>query len=349
MTRRLRIYLSLLAAVFVCCFALGCEEEEEPVPPVAGGVLWVIDQPNSAVKILDYDGTVIYTVGAFPFFKKPNCVDVDERDGSAWVLDYYENKLRKFDSYGNPVYETPAPEGKEPLIRRGTSIAVDQDTGACWVADRSHDRVLKLGAKCRVLATVTGFRAPRAVSLVPGVGDCWVADELNDRVVKLPAAVSGTVKAGEVKIAERDGFGIPYGVAADADGGAWVIDRETCSVVKLTADGSRAAEVTGFDWPYDAASSASANTVFVVDYGKGSLVGFSRGVSGTQAKDKVAKLAVEGLAAPTDVELDEEGGYVFVSASDAVRRYNTSGQLLHTYGDMQLPVTVAADPGRGTF
>ena len=347
MRRNLRVRVSLCAALFLCCCGLGCDEEEEPLPPAAGGVIWVIDQPNSAVKIVDYDGTVIYTVGVFPFFKKPNCVDVDERDGSAWVLDYYENKLRKFDSYGNLVCETP--KGEEPLILRGTSIAVDQDTGACWVADRSHDRVLKLGPKCKVLAAVTGFRAPRAVSLVPGTGDCWVADELNDRVVKLPAAVAGNVGADKVKVAEADGFGIPYGVAADANGGAWVIDRETCSVVKLTAGGERAAEITGFGWPYDVASSAGADTVFVVDYGKGTLVAFSRAVSGTQAMDKVAKLTVEGLPAPTDVELDEEGGYIFVSASDAVRRYATSGQLLFTYGDMQLPVVVAADPGRGGF
>jgi hypothetical protein len=349
MARQPLVYIALCAVVLVCCVPLGCEEEGEPVPPAAGGVLWVIDQPDSAVKILDYDGTVIYTVGVFPFFKKPNCVDVDGRDGSAWVLDYYENKLRKFDSFGNPVYETPGFEAGEPLILRGTSIVVDQDTGACWAADRSHDRVLKLGEKGKVLATVTGFRSPRAVSLVPGVGDCWVADELNDRVVKLPAAVSGNVEADKVKVAACDGFGIPYGVAADADGGAWVIDREVCSVVKLTADGRRAAEVTGFDWPYDTVSSVAADTVYVVDYGKGSLIAFSRGVSGTQSMDKVAKLTVEGLPSPTDVELDEEGGYVFVSASDAVRRYTTSGQLIYTYGDLELPVAAAADPGRAGF
>jgi DNA-binding beta-propeller fold protein YncE len=349
MPRWVRIYLPLFAAILACSVALFCEEEEEPVPPAAGGVLWVVDQPNSAVKILDYDGTVIYTVGVFPFFKKPNCVDVDGRDGSAWVLDYYVNKLRKFDSYGNLVYETPGFEAGEPLILRGTSIAVDQETGACWVADRSHDRVLKVGEKGKVLATVTGFRAPRAVSVVPGVGDCWVADELNDRVLKLPADVAGKVEADKVKLAVTAGLGIPYGVAADATGGAWVIDREVRSVVKLTADGGRAAEITGFDWPYDVACSSGADTVFVVDYSKGSLIAFSRGVSGTRAMGKVAKLAVEGLPSPTDVELDEEGGYVFVSASDAVRRYTASGQLLDTYGDLELPVTVAADPGRGTF
>jgi DNA-binding beta-propeller fold protein YncE len=349
MARRARIYLSLFATILACSGALFCEEEEEPVPPAAGGLLWVIDQPNSTVKILDYDGTVIYTVGKFPFFKKPNCVDVDGRDGSAWVLDYYENKLRKFDSYGNLIYETPGFEAGEPLILRGTSIAVDQDTGACWVADRSHDRVLKFGEKGKVQAKITGFRAPRAVSVVPGVGDCWVADELNDRFVKLPAAATGDVEADEVKVAASDGFGIPYGVAADADGGAWVIDRESRSVIKLTANGGRTAEITGFDWPYDVASSTSADTVFAVDYGKGSLVAFSRGVSGTRAMDKVAKLTVEGLPSPTDVELDEEGGYFFVSASDAVRRYTTSGQLLHTYGDLELPVMVAADPGRVAF
>ena len=347
MTRAIRAYLGLFLPVFICVVVSGCGDDEDPITSEAGGRLWVIDQPNSEVKIFDYDGELICTVGSFPFFMKPNCVDVDGRDGSAWVLDYYANKLRKFDSYGNPVYETPAEQ--EPLIRRGTSIAVDQVTGACWVADRSHDRVLKLGEKGKLLATVTGFRSPRAVSLVPEVGDCWVADELNDRVVKLPAAVAGTVEAGKVRLATCDGFDIPWGVAADADGGVWVIDKGAGSVVKVTADGGRAAEVTGFDWPYDVASSVSANTVYVVDYGQGSLVAFSREVKGTQARDKVAKLTVTGLPAPTDVELDEEGGFVFVAAEDVVRRYTTSGELVKKYGEMQLPVMAAADPGRGSY
>ncbi len=327
MARAIRAYPVLFIPFLVCVIVFGCGDDDSTTPE-AGGRLWVIDQPNSEAKIFDYDGELIYTVGSFPFFMKPNCVDVDGRDGSAWVLDYYANKLRKFDSYGNPVYETPA--GQEPLIRRGTSIAVDQVTGACWVADRSHDRVLKLGAKGKLLATVTGFRSPRSVSLVPEVGDCWVADELKDRVVKLPAAVTGTVEVGKVRLATCDGFDIP-------------------SVVAAAADGGRAAEVTGFDWPYDVASSVSANTVYVVDYGQGSLVAFSREVSGTQARDKVAKLTVTGLPAPTDVELDEEGGYVFVAAEDVVRRYTTSGEPLNEYGEMQLPVMAAADPGRGSF
>jgi DNA-binding beta-propeller fold protein YncE len=262
------------------------------------------------------------------------------------VLDYYVNKLRKFNSSGNLIYETPPTGGEEPLILRGTSIAVDQGTGACWVADRSHNRVLKFGANGKLLATVTGFRSPRAVSLVPGVGDCWVTDELNDRVVKLPAAVGGTVGVGKAKLAACGGFDIPSGAAADADGGVWVIDGGTRSLAKVTAAGARAGEVTGFDQPYDVAVSVAADAVYVVDYGRGSLLAFPRGMTGTQRWDKAAKLAVEGLPAPTDVELDEEGGYVFVSGSDAVRRFTAAGELTHTYSGFRLPVMAAADPGK---
>jgi DNA-binding beta-propeller fold protein YncE len=331
-----------------CVFLVGCGDEEEPVTPgpAAGGTFWVIDQPDSEVAIYDYDGKLRYVVERFPFFKKPNCVDVDERDGSAWVLDYYANKVRKFNCYGRLLYETPGYEEGEPLVRRGTSIAVDSATGACWVADRSHNRILKLGENGKLLATVTGFQYPRVVSLVPEVGDCWVADELNDRVVKLPAAVTGEVAMGEVALATCGDFDIPCNVCADADGGVWVIDTGVASVVKISNEGVRAAEVTGFDWPYDVVSSKAAHTVYVVDYELGSLVAFSRGVSGTQAMGKVAKLTVAGLDAPTDVELDEEGGYVFVASSDAVRRYTTSGNLVQTYAEMQLPVMVAADPAR---
>jgi DNA-binding beta-propeller fold protein YncE len=339
----------LTAAAAICgvlflAFAAACSDEDEPTSTPSGGRLWVIDQPNNVVQVYDYGGERLLTVGNFPFFYKPNCVEVDRRDGSAWVLDYYVNKLRKFDRAGNVVYETPA-EG-EPLVLRGTSIAVDQRTGACWVADRSHSRVLKLGENGGVLATVTGFRSPRSVSLVPDTGDCWVTDELQDRAVKLRADASGTVGVGGVKLAECGGFETPWAVAADPGGGAWVMDKGAGAVVKVGAAGERKAEVTGFDFPYCAVASGAANCVFVVDYEKGWLAAFSREVAGVRAVDEAAKLLLPGLPYPTDVELDDEGGYVFVAASDAVRRYSTTGELLYEYTELTLPVAAAADPGQ---
>lgn len=333
-----------ICGVFFLAFATSCDEDEPEVPSPAGGRLWVIDQPNNVVQVYDYGGEQLLTVGNFPFFFKPNCVEVDRRDGSAWVLDYYVNKLRKFDDGGNLLLETPAPEGKEPLIRRGTSIAVDQTSGACWVADRSHSRVLKLSANGRVLATVTGFRSPRSVSLVSDTGDCWVADELQRRVVKLRADASGTVGVGGVKLAECGGFDVPWAVAADPGGGVWVLDKGAGAVVKVSAAGERAAEVTGFGFPYGAAASRAANCVFVVDYEKGWLTALPRGVVGTTNVKEAAKFVLTGLPFPTDVELDEGGGFIFVAASDAVSRYSTSGGLLYKYPELTLPVAAAADP-----
>jgi hypothetical protein len=60
--------------------------------------------------------------------------------------------------------------------------------------------------------------------------------------------------------------------------------------------------------------------------------------------DEAAKLFLTGLPYPTDVELDECGGYVFVASSDGVRRYSTAGELLYKYPELTLPVAVAADP-----
>lgn len=338
--------LTLMAAAVALALAAGCGDEEEPAPAPSGGRFWVIDQPNNEVYIYDYAGKRLSTVGQFPFFMKPNCVDVDRRDGSAWVLDYYVNKLRKFGSDGSLLFETPAPGGKEPLIRRGTSLAVDQKSGACWVADRSHSRVLKLGENGKVLATVTGFSSPRAVSLVPETGDCWVADELQRRVVKLRGGAAGTVAVGAVTLAACGGFDVPWSVVADPAGGVWVLDKGAQAVVKVDAAAARVTEITGFSFPYAAAVSSAADAVFVVDYDRGFLAAFSRGLVGARPVDEAAKLKLTGMPYPTDVDLDEEGGYVFVASSDAVRRFTTTGELSHTYDVFTLPIAVAVDPGR---
>ncbi len=340
-TARFSIFL---IAIFMFALAAGCGDEE--AGPAAGGRVWVIDQRKSVVNVYDYDGGLIFSVGYFPFFMKPNCVDVDRRDGSAWVLDYYANKLRKFNSDGEVLFETSEGEGKEPLVRRGTSIAVDQETGACWVADRSHFRVLKIGEKGSVLATVTGFRSPRAVTVVPATGDCWVADELGRRVLKLPGKVAGAVKADAVALATCGGFETPWYVAADASGGVWVLDRDAGAVVRVSAAGARGAEVTGFGFPYAAVAARGADSVFVVDYEQGLLVAFRRKLTGKWSVGEVAELTLKGFSYPTDVELDEDGDYVFVSSSGALRRYSTAGQLLYEYTGMDSPVAAAADPGR---
>ncbi|MEE9457900.1 MAG: NHL repeat-containing protein [bacterium] len=344
MGRNALTFSVVIAAGLFLGLATSCVDEEEPTASSSGGRLWVIDQPNSFVQVYDYGGEQLFTVGNFPFFMKPNCVEVDRRDGSAWVLDYYANKLRKFDNGGNLIFETAVGGGGEPLVRRATAIAVDQTSGACWVADRSHSRVLKLGASGKVLATVTGFRSPRAVSLVYNTGDCWVADELQDRVVKLRADASGTVSVGGVMLAECGGFDVPWSVAADPGGGVWALDKGAGAVVKVNGAGERVAEVTGFSFPYGAVASRAANSVFVVDYDKGWLAAFTREVVGVHRVDEAAKLFLTGLPYPTDVELDESGGYVFVAASDGVRRYSTAGELLHKYPELTLPVAVAADP-----
>jgi len=336
----------IFITIFIFTLAASCGDDEEPTKPAAGGRLWVIDQRKSVVNVYDYDGGLIFSVGYFPFFMRPNCVDVDRRDGSAWVLDYYANKLRKFNSDGEVLFETPGGEGREPLIKRGTSIAVDQETGACWVADRSHFRVLKVGEKGSVLATVTGFRSPRAVTLVPATGDCWVADELGQRVVRLPGKVAGAVKADAVALAACEGFETPWYVAADASGGVWVLDKDAGAVVKVSAAGARDAEVTGFGFPYAAVASRRADSVFVADYEQGLLVSFRRRLTGRWSVDEVVELTLKGFSYPTDVELDEDGDYLFVSSSDALRRYSTAGRLLYEYEGTGSPVAAAADPGR---
>jgi DNA-binding beta-propeller fold protein YncE len=272
-------------------------------------------------------------------------VAVDRRDGSAWVLDYYANCIRKYDASWNFVFETANGEG-EPLIRRATSIACDQRNGVLWVADRSHNRVLKLGAGGALKATVNGFNQPRTVSVDPVSGACWVADELNHRVMKLPAGVSGTANAGAVALVEVVGFDQPRAAIADA-GGAWVLDEGTSKVIKVGADGGKTAFITGFDSPVDAVVLPSKGFVFVVDEDAGRVVRFPRAFSGTATIDEIATVKVTGFTKPTDVEADEEGGFIFVSDGDAVSRVTLNGQLKNKITEgLVLPGGAGVDPGQ---
>jgi DNA-binding beta-propeller fold protein YncE len=348
----LRIFVGAVAilAGVALLGALGCSEESDDdagAPPAVGGTLWVVDQGSQRVLMYDYTGELRWTIsGPLGYFFKPNAVGVDRRDGSAWVLDYYVNKLRKYDKNGNRIYESPAPEGEEPLIRRATGLAVDQRDGACWVADRSHNRVLKLTSGGDVVVTVTGFNSPRAVALDAGDGSCWVADELNNRFVKIPAEPGAEVEAEAVALLTVGGFDTPWVVATDDDGGAWVADKGAGTVVKIDAGGGRTATITGFVFPADVALALEEGLVYVVDENAGDVVVFGSEITGNKSADAAAKLKLEGFSMPTDAEVDETGKYVFISDADYVKRYSMEGELLTTYEGAGLPVMAGADPGR---
>jgi streptogramin lyase len=173
-------------------------------------------------------------------------------------------------------------------------------------------------------------------------------DELTDRAVKIPEAVSGEVTVDAVALASNSSFDSPWSVTADPDGGAWVLDKGTGSVVKVRPDGGRGAELTGFNYPFDAAVSATTNNLYVVDYDAGLLASFDKSLQGSQSWDVAADFTVKGLLAATDVEIDETGGFVFVASDGRVGRYDTAGVLLSECVGIQTPVAVAADPGRST-
>lgn len=350
--RKLDKFLLLGAACVLGCLPLAaCDNDDdggETPTPAPGGVVWVADKGGQKIEIFDYDGTHRWTLsGQTGFWWQPFAVAIDRRDGSAWILDYYANCVRKYDGDWNLVYESPHDSGQEPLIRRATSIACDSRNGSLWIADRSHNRVLKLGSGGALKATVNGFSFPRNVSVDSGGGACWVADELNKRAIKLPANANGMASASEIALVEVRGFDQPWAAIADPNGGAWILDKGKGEVVVVDGSGAKKATITGLRFPVDAAILPSAGSVFVVDEDADCVYRFPRALTGTGTAEALATLTLRGFSTPTDIDADEDGGFIFVSDGDAVYRYTLAGERENKITEgLALPGAAGADPKR---
>jgi DNA-binding beta-propeller fold protein YncE len=79
----------------------------------------------------------------------------------------------------------------------------------------------------------------------------------------------------------------------------------------------------------------------------GRVFKFPRGVTGEKTAEELATMTLTGFHFPTDIDVDEEGGYIFVTDSGGVYRYNLSGQLQNKITEsLDQPNGVSVDPGR---
>jgi len=129
---------------------------------------------------------------------------------------------------------------------RPSMVSHDLKNKTTWIADSS--RIVAMDTSGRVLANIKGFDF---VSSVAASNDyVWASDILSGKVYLfkgpfrgLPQDTSLTISSGT----PIEGFIRPISVSAyDADGGVWVIDKET-GAVRLDSVGTRIASGTGLN------------------------------------------------------------------------------------------------------
>ena len=333
------------AAVLACATACG-PDTGGGATPITGTRIWVGDQPDKEVLLYDTTGALIKVVGGWGMFSKPNAIDIYSKDGSAWVCDFYTNRIRKFDASGNALYASPTNESGW-LVLNPTMLSVSQSTGDCWVADRGNHRIIRLGADGTVLAKITGFNFPRGVSASPTTGDTWVADEQNDAVVRISGSASGEIDVGTVEMARYSKMSRPWAVAADNTGGCWVTNGIDGQVLRLDSQAGDppAASLGGFDDTVDVALDITGGRAYVLDGGLGVLAAFPLDLTGNYGDfHEAAVFVISTLTDPTDVFVDETAGRIFVAdtGSRTVRVFDGEGNEVTTITGLSGPAAVAA-------
>jgi DNA-binding beta-propeller fold protein YncE len=183
-------------------------------------------------------------------FLNPRSVSVNSADGTCWVADTGNHRIKKL-----------APDGKVLLALSGfnspSSVSVNYRTGDCWVADTGNNKVKKIPVTGPIIE-FTGFSSPKSVSINPTTGDCWVADTGNNRVKKI--LPSGT-------ITEFTGFRTPQSVSVNSTtGDCWVADTGNNRVRRILANGN-IRNFTGFRTPQSVSVNSTTGDCWVADTG----------------------------------------------------------------------------------
>ncbi|GHV13008.1 hypothetical protein AGMMS49938_06730 [Fibrobacterales bacterium] len=133
---------------------------------------------------------------------------------------------------------------------RPSMVFYDGNNGVAWIADSS--RVVGIDSSGIVKAEIKGFGFVSSVSAAAGL--LWVSDILGGKVYRFKGPFIGSQT--DLKLTIMDGtpfdFIAPAFVSAfGGDGGAWVVDREAGSAIRLDSKKEeRIASGTGLKLPY---------------------------------------------------------------------------------------------------
>jgi DNA-binding beta-propeller fold protein YncE len=207
-------------------------------------------------------------------FEKPQGVAIDS-SGNVYVADSNNNRIQKFDSWGDVIDVWGGPEDGQ--FEKPQGVAVDS-SGNVYVVDTDNHRIQKFDSDGRLLkqwgeegSEKGEFKRPSGVAVDVNSGDVYVADTKNHRIQKFDSD-GGFIREWGEEGNRKGAFKNPRGVAVDSSGKVYVADTENHRIQKFNPDGNPIAvlgqeEGNGegeFSWPLGVAVDSSGN-VYVAD------------------------------------------------------------------------------------
>ncbi len=123
------------------------------------GSCWAAERDSNRVVKISPQGEILLRIKGF---QAPQSVSVNSRDGCCWIADTGGDRVVELAPSGDFILKV------ENEFNQPYSVAVNPTDGCCWVADTYGYRVVKLSPQGEVLCGITGFTAPRAISVNPG-------------------------------------------------------------------------------------------------------------------------------------------------------------------------------------
>ena len=252
-------------------------------------------------------------------FSSPNSVSVNPTDGTCWVADTDNNKVRKISADGTTIL------AELSGFYSPESVSVNQNDGTCWVADTLNNQVKKINAECTRIIAVSvpnDFNNPSSVSVNPNDGTCWVADMGNNLVKKVRS------DGAEVMVLLAAGAGnlnLPVSVSVNsADGTCWVADNNT--VKKILADGTIILPgLSGFSSPKAVSVNQNDGTCWVAD-----TLALNNKVKKINAECTMIIAESDEFNNPSSVSVNQNDGTCWVADTDRIKKISADGTAILT-------------------
>jgi YD repeat-containing protein len=226
------------------------------VTAAVGGEIWQVETGANRVDLYTESGTFIRSFGSEGTgngqFKNPQGIAVDAEE-RVWVTDTGNNRVQEFTQTGTFLKAFGTCCSGNGQFTEPMGIAFDS-SGHIWVGDRGNNRVEEFSAagvymqtvgssgtgNGQFMTNVSGVRYPMWLMFDTG-GHLWVTDGGNNRVQEFSSAGTYMTQFGGVygEGSSANGkFRTPAGIAHDATGNIFVVDRGNNRVEKFSSTGT---------------------------------------------------------------------------------------------------------------